>query len=94
MTDKRDIIEKLVTNHPDVYDNKYWDRTEGKGRFLYIKFHDDYMAMLQRILEANEKESLLTQYSTLKFLTELRDHHGYDDTPIVDLLIEEWESIL
>ena len=29
--------------------------------------------------------------NTLKFLIELRDHHGYDNVPIVDELIDAWE---
>ena len=28
---------------------------------------------------------------TIKFIKELRDHHGYDSTPIVEELIDDWE---
>jgi len=33
----------------------------------------------------------MLEEKTLKFLKELRDHHGYDDVPIVDELIDDWE---
>jgi len=39
------------------------------------------------IVSATELEK-----NTLKFLRELHDHHGYDDVPIVNELIEDWEN--
>ena len=33
----------------------------------------------------------MLEEKTLKFIIELRDHHGYCDVPMVDELIEDWE---